>query len=119
MEWYEAAFDRTYPILYPHRSADEAFAAIATFAPYLADATPVLDLASGGGRYLEGLHRRGFEAFGLDLSLYLLERSLDRWAWERKGPTRFKIGRLTYYDRNDINAWLEMLKAETGRGGDS
>jgi predicted DNA-binding transcriptional regulator AlpA len=44
-------------------------------------------------------------------------RSLDRWAWQREGPTRFKIGRLTYYDRSDINAWLEKLKADTGRGG--
>lgn len=79
MEWYEAAFDRTYPILYPHRSADEAFAAIDTFSPYLNGATPVLDLASGGGRYLEGLRRRDYTAFGLDLSLFLLERSLERW----------------------------------------
>ena len=45
-------------------------------------------------------------------------RSLDRWAWERKGPTRFKIGRLTYYDRNDINAWLAKIKVETGIGGE-
>ena len=79
MEWYEAAFDRTYPILYPHRSAEEAFTAIDTFAPYLEDAGTVLDLASGGGRYLEGLRRRGIHAFGVDLSLYLLERSLDEW----------------------------------------
>jgi predicted DNA-binding transcriptional regulator AlpA len=45
-------------------------------------------------------------------------RSLDRWAWQCEGPTRFKIGRLTYYDRNDINVWLEKLKTETGRGGE-
>jgi len=80
MEWYEAAFDRTYPILYPHRDAEEAFAAIDTFGPYLEGQTPVLDLASGGGRYLEGLRRNSLEGFGLDLSLYLLQRSLEQWS---------------------------------------
>jgi len=45
-------------------------------------------------------------------------RSLDRWAWRREGPTRFKIGRLTYYDKSDIVAWLEKLKADSGRCGE-
>jgi predicted DNA-binding transcriptional regulator AlpA len=44
-------------------------------------------------------------------------RSLDRWAGQSEGPRRFKIGRLTYYDSNDINDWLQKLKTETGRGG--
>ena len=46
--------------------------------------------------------------------LCVTPRSLDRWHWQREGPTRFKIGRLTYYDRADIVAWLEKLKSDAG-----
>jgi SAM-dependent methyltransferase len=78
MEWYEAAFDRFYPILYSHRDSDEAFRAIGTFGKYFEGQAPVLDLASGDGRYLEALLANGQETFGLDLSLYLLEQSAEK-----------------------------------------
>jgi SAM-dependent methyltransferase len=79
MEWYEAAFDRYYPILYSHRDEDEATTALTTFASYLDGKSPVLDLASGGGRYLEALIRSGHDAYGLDLSHYLLADSVARF----------------------------------------
>ena len=50
-------------------------------------------------------------------ALRITPRSLDRWAWQRKGPRRFKIGVKTYYDRADVIAWLEQQKVDTGRGG--
>ena len=79
MEWYEAAFDQMYPILYGHRNLDEALAVIDEFGDVFIDRSPILDLASGNGRYLEALLRKDFEAFGLDLSHYLLRNSVDEW----------------------------------------
>lgn len=77
MEWYEAAFDRFYPVLYGHRDEDEASLALGTFAPFIEDKSPVLDIASGNGRYLKTLLKAGHEAFGLDLSHYLLQRAAE------------------------------------------
>ena len=79
MEWYEAAFDRLYPVLYSHRDSAEAEQALDTFGHLFEGASPVLDLASGDGRYLEALLKRGVHAYGLDLSHYLLSRSVDEW----------------------------------------
>jgi len=77
MEWYEAAFDRLYPVMYPHRDSGEAQRAVDTFAPALIGRGPLLDLASGGGRYMEALLQRDIPAFGLDLSIYLLQQSVQ------------------------------------------
>lgn len=77
MEWYEAAFDRFYPILYSHRDTAEAAEAIDTFGSYLEGREPILDLASGDGRYLKALIRAGLDAYGFDLSHYLLSRAVD------------------------------------------
>ena len=79
MEWYEAAFDRMYPILYSHRDTTEASEALETFAGYLEGKSPILDLAFGSGRYLEILLGMGHVAVGLDLSLYLLESSVSEF----------------------------------------
>jgi SAM-dependent methyltransferase len=79
MEWYEAAFDRLYPVLYEYRDIDESMSVVETYGGLFEETTPILDLASGGGRYLESLLRRGFDAYGLDLSHYLLRRSLEEW----------------------------------------
>jgi SAM-dependent methyltransferase len=79
MEWYEAAFDRLYPVLYEYRDIEEAASVVEAYGGFFSDRTPILDLASGGGRYLEALLRRGFDAYGLDLSHYLLRRSLEEW----------------------------------------
>jgi len=46
-------------------------------------------------------------------------RSLDRWAWRREGPPRFKIGNKVYYHRADVEAWLRKKKqAAADRWGD-
>jgi SAM-dependent methyltransferase len=77
MEWYEAAFDRFYPILYSHRDSEEAVRAIGTFGDYLAESRPVLDMASGDGRYMRVLLEAGYDVYGFDLSHYLLLRALE------------------------------------------
>ncbi len=79
MEWYEAAFGRMYPVLYETRNAGEAAAVVGTFGELFLDKTPVIDLASGNGRYLHALSVNGIEAYGLDLSHYLLQRSVEEW----------------------------------------
>jgi SAM-dependent methyltransferase len=79
MEWYEAAFDRMYPVIYRHRDIAEAETVMKAFAPYLRGKEPVLDLACGSGRYLEALQRQRFNVMGLDLSHYLLKACVDKW----------------------------------------
>ncbi len=79
MEWYEAAFDQMYPVLYEYRNVGEAMAVVETFGELFLDKTPIIDLASGSGRYLESLLKGGLETYGLDLSHYLLRRSLEEW----------------------------------------
>jgi SAM-dependent methyltransferase len=79
MEWYEVAFDQKYPVLYGHRNLEEAMAVVETFGDLFLDRTPIIDLASGSGRYVESLVKNGLEAYGLDLSHYLLRKSLEEW----------------------------------------
>ena len=43
-------------------------------------------------------------------------RSTDRWAWQRKGPPRFKIGTRVYYDRTDVEAYLRKIKRDVSDG---
>lgn len=82
MEWYEVAFDRMYPILYSHRDSAEASTVIEKFEDLFVDETPILDLASGNGRYVEAFRQRGHDCFGLDLSHYLLRKSVDVFGHE-------------------------------------
>lgn len=79
MEWYEAAFDRMYPIIYRRRDVEEARDVIDAFYSFLEGREPVLDLACGEGRYMEALLKKGLTVFGVDLSLYLLEANERRW----------------------------------------
>ncbi len=79
MEWYEVAFDQMYPVLYEYRDIDEAMSVVEGFGDIFLDKAPILDLASGSGRYLEALLSKGFDAYGLDLSHYLLRRSVEEW----------------------------------------
>jgi SAM-dependent methyltransferase len=79
VEWYEVAFDRMYPLLYGHRDVSESMAVVEAFGDFFIGAEPILDLASGSGRYVESLLRKGFKAYGLDLSHYLLQNSLEEW----------------------------------------
>ena len=50
-----------YPVLYSHRDSAEAEAALDSFGHYFDGRSPILDLASGDGRYLEALLRREVE----------------------------------------------------------
>jgi SAM-dependent methyltransferase len=74
-EWFQQWFDEDYAELYAHRDAAEAVLGIETalaVAPELGLGR-VMDLACGSGRHLEALRERNPQAFGLDLSLSLLE----------------------------------------------
>jgi SAM-dependent methyltransferase len=75
VEWYEVAFDRLYPVLYPHRDDEEARRAAASFGALLDERDPVLDLACGNGRYMDAFAGAGRSMVGLDLSPYLLGRA--------------------------------------------
>lgn len=75
-QWYREAFDEYYVDLYSHRDSAEA----GLFIDHLKGSVKlegevVLDLACGGGRYLEALESAGARAVGLDLSKALLVRA--------------------------------------------
>ena len=72
--WFDAAFERGYLELYPHRDLAAARAEVAGLvARGLGDARgPVLDLGCGYGRHLFALREHGLRAFGLDRSRALL-----------------------------------------------
>jgi SAM-dependent methyltransferase len=78
VEWYEIAFDRMYPILYPHRNDEEAELVLDAFGDLIARRDPVLDLACGNGRYMLSADRRGIRVWGVDLSEFLLGEAADR-----------------------------------------
>ena len=72
--WFARAFDRAYLEVYAHRDAAEAEAATQhLLVPLGLAGKDVLDLACGGGRYIEATARRGARVTGLDLSPALLD----------------------------------------------
>ena len=77
-KWYEVAFDRIYPVLYRHRSDDEAELVLDSFADLLAGRARVLDLACGAGRYMSSADKRGMVTWGVDLSEFLLSEAAAR-----------------------------------------
>ena len=79
-EWYERWFGEEYLHLYPHRDAEEAQSAVSLVLQHAGvhPDLPVLDLACGAGRHLEELRSRGRTAFGLDLSMPMLNRAHKR-----------------------------------------
>ncbi|WP_123631554.1 helix-turn-helix transcriptional regulator [Salinisphaera orenii] len=38
--------------------------------------------------------------------LGITQRSLERWAWLRKGPAQTRIGQRVYYHRSAVEKWL-------------
>lgn len=48
--------------------------------------------------------------------LHVTTRTLDKWAWLRKGPRKIKIGGRCYYHRQDVRDWLESVR-QTDTGG--
>jgi hypothetical protein len=47
----------------------------------------------------------------LAVELKVTTRTLDKWAYLRKGPRKIKIGARCYYNRNAVLAWLESQEA--------
>ena len=74
--WFDAAFERGYLELYPHRDLAAARAEVAGLLArgLAASAGRVLDLGCGFGRHLVALRARGLDAWGLDRSRELLAR---------------------------------------------
>jgi hypothetical protein len=48
----------------------------------------------------------------LAVELEVTTRTLDKWAWLRKGPAKIKIGGRCYYHRADVIAWIEAMREE-------
>ncbi len=72
-EWYRDWFGEEYLALYPHRDEEEARDGVDLLIRACGQPQGlVLDLASGAGRHLLELKRRGINAVGLDLSKTLL-----------------------------------------------
>lgn len=42
--------------------------------------------------------------------LRVTTRTLDKWAWLRRGPAKIKMGGRCYYHRADVLAWLEAQR---------
>lgn len=78
--WYKDAFGKFYPILYSH--LDEAAAErdinqlINRF--QLTGDERILDVCCGEGRHLSALLKKGFDAWGVDFSGYLLKKAAVR-----------------------------------------
>jgi hypothetical protein len=51
-------------------------------------------------------------------AMHITPRSADRWAWQRMGPPRFKIGNKAFYDRTDVESYLQKKKQAVGWGND-
>ncbi len=79
MPWYEKSFGVLYPLIYRHRSVEQADQevefAIRTLGLRLGDR--VLDVGSGEGRHLLALREKGMVAFGADLSPPLLRSARE------------------------------------------
>ncbi len=74
MAWYKEWFGQEYLELYAHRNAAEATRHLDFVGRVLGDSCSgrVLDLACGAGRHTAELRQRGYQTFGIDLSLTLL-----------------------------------------------
>lgn len=44
--------------------------------------------------------------------LKITTRTLDKWAWLRKGPSKIKIGARCYYKRQDVLDWMDAQRQE-------
>lgn len=45
------------------------------------------------------------------------ESTLRYWRACDEGPRSYTLGRRCFYDREDVDAWIEEQKSETSRGG--
>jgi predicted DNA-binding transcriptional regulator AlpA len=47
--------------------------------------------------------------------LKVTTRTIDKWAWQRTGPAKIKIGARCYYNRHDVIAWMNAQRVTQGR----
>lgn len=98
-EWFESWFNsKYYPMLYRHRSLEEADFFVENLLTYLdlpAEAE-VLDLACGRGRHSISLHRMGYKVTGIDLSA---ESIADAKHHETEG-LHFEVGDMRHFQLN-------------------
>lgn len=45
------------------------------------------------------------------------ESTFRYWRATGDGPRSWRLGRRVFYDREDVDAWIEAQKAATSRGG--
>lgn len=45
------------------------------------------------------------------------ESTFRYWRATGDGPRSYALGRRIFYDREDVDAWIEAQKAATSRGG--
>jgi ubiquinone/menaquinone biosynthesis C-methylase UbiE len=76
-DWYVRAFDRLYPIIYSHRSVEQARREVDFAARVLSlkSEDTVLDLCCGAARHLTHLRRKCKQSVGLDYSWFLLQEA--------------------------------------------
>ena len=43
--------------------------------------------------------------------LNLTTRTLDKWAWQRRGPEKVKVGKRCYYQRSAVARWIEEQRS--------
>ncbi len=74
-EWYQKWFNQLYVDLYAHRNQQQAIQQVNVLlnAIQLKPSSSILDIGCGTGRHLNFLLERGFDAWGMDLSLDLLK----------------------------------------------
>jgi len=48
----------------------------------------------------------------LAAELKVTTRTLDKWAWLKKGPRKIRIGSRCYYHRQDVLDWLDEQRKE-------
>lgn len=46
--------------------------------------------------------------------LKITTRTLDKWAWQKFGPKKIKIGARCYYHRHDVLGWMDSQRAAQG-----
>lgn len=78
LNWYETAFGADYLDRYGHRDADEARRQVDWIEGVLgwSGGERICDACCGAGRHLAELARRGYDAFGFDLSAALLREAV-------------------------------------------
>jgi len=81
--WYKNWFGNEYLTVYSHRDEKEARQLITLIQKYihLDSKSKILDLCCGQGRHALLLSKAGFEVYGIDLSITLLEDAKSKKSW--------------------------------------